>query len=115
MGQQQDHDDGPEGGKIQALPGGGHDFPNLPGTVVAGNNGLQCPQHAHEKQEQGHPQAAANTHCRKILGTRVAGHNGIDHAVGHLGQLGDQDRPAQNGEGSPLCQCSGDQRLAGFR
>ena len=114
IGQQQRHHHGAGRRNVDALPGGGHDLLGGAGTVVAGNDRLQGAEHTHEKQEKRHPQAAADTHGREIFGTGVAGHHGIDHTIGHLRHLGNQNRAAQNSQGFPLGQHALNQRLAGF-
>ena len=114
IGQQQRHHYGAARRNVDALPGCGHDLMGCPSAVVAGNDRLQGAEHAHEKQEKRHPQAAADTHGREIFGTGVAGHHGIDHTIGHLCHLGNQNRAAQNGQCFPLGERALNQRLAGF-
>lgn len=115
IGQQQYHNNSTDAGNVDALPGCRHDLVECAGTAVARNNGLKSAEHAHEKQEQWHPQAGANAYRSKIFGTGMASHYGIDHAVSHLGHLGNQDRAAQNGQGFPLGERTPGQWLAGFR
>ncbi|GAA0845282.1 hypothetical protein GCM10009113_18210 [Marinobacter szutsaonensis] len=63
---------------------------------------MQGAQGAHEKQEQWHPEATADTYGSQVLGAGVTGHDRIDHPVRHLRNLGDEDRSAKNGEGAPF-------------
>ena len=114
VGQQQHHHYGAGQGDVQPLPGSRHDLAGGAGTVVAGNDRLQRAEHAHEKQEQRHPQAAADADTGQVFGTGVAGHHGIDDTIGHLGQLGNQDGAAQNSQGFPFSKGAADQRLPGF-
>ena len=74
------------------------------GTEVLGDNG-GCAQHdTYKEQVDRQPDIVADGDGGKVGVVVAPGHDGIDNAGAHLGQLGDNHRPGNRQESAAFAQ-----------